>query len=243
MYDHSSHSQAAQTAMPTFADYFARNQGSLTDEQQQVLQRKRVAIIGCGGLGGYVIEELGRIGVGHLHLFDPDVFSPSNCNRQLNALNATLGYNKATVAAQRVKDMHPYCMVTVFAEDFRAVPEAEGFACDAVIDCLDDITARRDLAGLCIRCRLPLIHGAVNGWYGQVGVQPPNGDLIDRLYPVRSQKNAVLPPPSVLSFTVAVVAGLQAAETVKVLLGLWTALDNTWMHIDLKEGDFLLQEV
>lgn len=228
--------------MPTFAQYFTRNQGPLTDEQQQLLQQKRVAIIGCGGLGGYVIEELVRIGVGQLHLFDPDVFSPSNCNRQLNALGSTLGRNKAEVAAQRAEITHPYCTVKAFTKDFRAVPEAEGFACDAVVDCLDDIAARRDLARLCTRCRLPLIHGAVNGWYGQVGVQPPGGDLIDRLYPLRSQRTVVQPPPSVLSFTVAVVASLQAAETVKVLLELWTALDNTWMYIDLKEGDFLLQE-
>lgn len=229
--------------MPTFAEYFTRNQGALTDEQQQLLQQKRVAIIGCGGLGGYVIEELVRIGLGQFHLFDPDVFAPSNCNRQLNALGPTLGRNKAEVAAERAGAIHPHCTVTAFAADFRAVPEAEGFACDVVVDCLDDVTARRDLASLCSRLRLPLIHGAVNGWYGQVGVQLPGDDLIDRLYPLRPQQPVALPPPSVLSFTVAVVASLQAAETVKLLLDLWSPLTNTWMHIDLKEGDFLIQEV
>ena len=60
-----------------------------------ILQQKRVAIIGCGGLGGYVIEELARIGIGHLHRFDPDTFSASNCNRQLNALESTMGLYKA----------------------------------------------------------------------------------------------------------------------------------------------------
>ena len=229
--------------MPTFAEYFSRNQGALTDEQQQLLQQKRVAIIGCGGLGGYVIEELVRIGIGQLHLFDPDVFSASNCNRQLNALGPTLGRNKAEVAAERAGAIHPHCAVNAFAADFRAVSEAQGFACDVVVDCLDDINARRDLAAVCGRLRLPLIHGAVNGWYGQVGVHLPGGDLIDRLYPLRPQKPAALPPPSVLSFTVAVVASLQVAETVKILLDLYSPLINTWMHIDLKEGEFLLQEV
>lgn len=229
--------------MPTFAEYFSRNQGALTEEQQQLLRQKRVAVIGCGGLGGYVIEELVRIGIGQLHLFDPDTFSPSNCNRQLNALEPTLGRSKAEVAAERAGIIHPYCTVNAFAADFRAVAEAEGFACDVVIDCLDDINARRDLAAVCRRLRLPLIHGAVNGWYGQVGVQLPGGDLIDRLYPRRPPQAAVLPPPSVLSFTVAVVASLQVAETVKILLNLWSPLIDNWMYIDLKEGEFLLQEV
>ena len=104
--------------MPSFTDCFARNQGSLTDEQQHLLHKKRVAVIGCGGLGGYVIEELVRIGVGQLHLFDPDVFSPSNCNRQLNALEPTMGQNKAEVAASRAATSIP-SQVTPFPVDFR----------------------------------------------------------------------------------------------------------------------------
>jgi len=89
------HLSFGASTMPSFTDTFARNQGALSDAEQRLLQEKRVAVIGCGGLGGYVVEELVRIGVGRLHLFDPDVFSPSNCNRQLNALQSTLGRNKA----------------------------------------------------------------------------------------------------------------------------------------------------
>jgi molybdopterin/thiamine biosynthesis adenylyltransferase len=108
-----------------------------------------------------------------------------------------------------------------------------------VVDCLDDIQARRDLAMLCGQRSIPLVHGAVSGWYGQVGVQLPGGDLIERLYP---QRMVTGEPPSVLSFTVAIIASLQAAETVKLLLGLYSPLHNSWMHIDLKESDFLLNE-
>ncbi|WP_448874525.1 HesA/MoeB/ThiF family protein [Desulfobulbus propionicus] len=229
--------------MQSFAEYFARNQGALTSQQQQELRQKRVAVIGCGGLGGYVIEELVRIGIGRLDLFDPDIFSRSNCNRQLNALESTLGRNKAEVAADRCRAIHPLCSVRAFAADFRAVAEEEAFQSDVVVDCLDDIAARRDLARLCNRRRLPLIHGAVNGWYGQVGVQLPGHDLIDRLYPWRAGGAVEPSPPSVLSFTVAVVASLQAAEAVKTVLGLWSPLHNGWMHIDLREGDFLIHGV
>jgi molybdopterin/thiamine biosynthesis adenylyltransferase len=228
--------------MQNFADSFARNLGALTSRQQVELQQKRVAVIGCGGLGGYVIEELARVGIGHLVLFDPDVFSPSNCNRQLNALGTTLGQNKAAVAAARCRTIHPWCTVQFFATDFRTVPEQEGFAVDIAVDCLDDIAARRDLSALCTRRHLPLVHGAVNGWHGQVGVQLPGDDLIARLYPRRGPIQPA-PPPPVLSFTVALVASLQAAEVVKSVLGLRSPLEHGWMHIDLKEGEFLINGV
>jgi molybdopterin/thiamine biosynthesis adenylyltransferase len=225
--------------MPSFTDFFARNQGSMTDEQQHRLQAKRVAVIGCGGLGGYVIEELVRIGVGQLDLFDPDVFSPSNCNRQLNALVPTLGQNKAEVAASRAASIHPFSKVTAFPMDFRIACEEESLQVDVAVDCLDNLQARLDLAALCNGRRIPLVHGAVSGWYGQVGVQLPGTDLIERLYPQRMTENSA---PSVLSFTVAVIASLQAAETVKLLLGLPSSLHNNWMHIDLKDTDILLNE-
>jgi molybdopterin/thiamine biosynthesis adenylyltransferase len=229
-------------SMHALNEYFVRNIGSITAEQQQLLQQKQVAVIGCGGLGGYVIETLARIGVGRLHLFDPDTFSTSNCNRQMGALASTMGQNKAEVASERVAAIHPFCQARAFADDFRQVAEKQEFFGDAVVDCLDDIAARRDLAALCDRLGLPLIHGAVNGWCGQVGVQLPGHDLIGHLYPKRPGGNGKSPALSVLSFTVAVVASIQAAETVKTLLGLPSPLHNAWLYIDLKENDFLLRE-
>lgn len=226
--------------MIKFSEYFSRNHGALSAEQQQILQNCQVAVVGCGGLGGYVIEQLVRIGVGNLNLFDPDVFSPSNCNRQLNALGDTLGRNKAEVAAARSATIHPFSTVTPFPLDFRTVPKQAWDKVDVVVDCLDNIQARRDLAALCTFRNISLVHGAVNGWYGQVGVQLPGNDLITRMYPDR----IVLHPeeaPSVLSFAVAVVASFQAGEAVKLLLDLPSPLRNHWMHIDLKHCDFSIQ--
>lgn len=224
-------------SMASFQETFLRNQGALTDEQQQLLQAGRVAVVGCGGLGGHVIEELVRVGVGRLHLFDPDVFCPSNGNRQLNALQSTMGHNKAEAAARRAADIHPFCAVQAHAADFRDLAPETSFQVDVVVDCLDNAAARHDLATLCGRRGLPLVHGAVAGWYGQVGVVLPGATLLERLYPARASVSA---PPAVLSFAVAVVASLQAAEAVKLLLGLPSALCDAWLHIDLKDCDFLL---
>lgn len=224
--------------MPASADLFARNLGALSAEQQQRLGQCSAAVVGCGGLGGYVIEALVRIGVGGLRLFDPDVFTSSNRNRQLNALERTLGRNKAETAAERAAAIHDRTVVRAIATDFRT--EEEAFATvDVVIDCLDDIQARRDLAGVCRRFDLPLVHGAVKDWYGQVGVQLPGNDLLALLYPERTGRPRQEPLP-VLSFTVTAVASLQAAEAVKLLLGLPSPLHNSWMHLDLKQCEFLL---
>ena len=106
-----------------------------------------------------------------------------------------------------------------------------------MVDCLDDIPARRDLGARCRALDLPLVHGAVTGWYGQVGVQRPGDDLLDRLYPARTVRPAAMPPP-VLACTVAVVASLQAAETLKLLLGLPSPLANSWLHVDLLDCSF-----
>lgn len=226
--------------MTPFSELFSRNLGALTPEQQQTLQHRQVAVIGCGGLGGYVIEQLVRIGVGQLSIFDPDVFSVSNCNRQLNALSHTMGLGKTEVAAARSAAIHPFNQVTPFPADFRAVSGDTWDRIDVVVDCLDNIQGRRDLAALCNTKNIALVHGAVKGWYGQVGVQLPGGDLIARLYPERMTSQPQEPPP-VLAFTVAVVASLEVGEAVKLLLGLPSPLHNNWLHIDLQHYDFSLQ--
>jgi len=210
-----------------------RNAHALTSDEQKTLKDAQVVVCGCGGLGGQVIENLVRIGVGNLTLFDPDVFSSSNLNRQLGALSETLGRNKAEVLAERVGRIHDLCRVKTFQKDFRMAKNFQG--ADVVVDCLDDVKARFELAERCHQQNLPLVHGAVNGWYGQVGVQCPGDNLLDRLYPYQDIKTD---PPSVLSFTASLVASLQAAETVKQLLNKSSRLEKGWLAIDLLHGDF-----
>ncbi len=225
--------------MSEFKKLFSRNFGTLSIEQQQSLQEKKVAVIGCGGLGGHAIEQLVRLGVGCVYCVDPDVFSLSNCNRQLNATSRTLGQNKAEVAARRSADIHPYARVLPFPLDFQSPLAVDAFAVDVVIDCLDNIQARRDLSVRCKQNGLPLVHGAVSGWCGQVGVQPPDGDLIGRLYPQHSGTDPTV-APSIIACTVALVASMQVVEALKQLLGIPSDLNNSWLHIDLKYSEFIL---
>jgi len=223
--------------MSDFNELFSRNIGTLDSEQQEQLQQSRVAVVGCGGLGGHVVEQLVRLGVGRIHCFDPDIFSLSNCNRQLNATRDTMGQKKATIAAARASAIHGFNTTIAYPDDFRNHLYSDALAVDLIVDCLDEIKARRELSVYCRKNSLTLVHGAVQGWYGQVGTQPPHSNLLDRLYPAHTV-SSIIQSPSVLAPAVALVASLQANETIKILLGIPSPLVDSWLHIDLRDLEF-----
>ena len=82
-------------------DRYSRNMLALSKEENKSLRDKKVCVIGCGGLGGYIIEMLGRLGIGTIVAVDGDVFEISNLNRQLLSDVTNLGLNKATQAQKR----------------------------------------------------------------------------------------------------------------------------------------------
>lgn len=224
--------------MAEFPIELERNRKAISLHQQQQLCNSHVAVIGCGGLGGFVAEELARIGIGRLTLYDPDSFSPSNCNRQINALESTLGQNKAEVTARRIVSIGTGCTPTSVAADFRGrLPEKDALP-EVIVDCLDSIATRFELADLCNQLGIPMVHGAVSHWYGQVGVQLPGFHLPSAIFPGWEQQKSAQEPPPVLSFTVATIASFQACEVTKLLLGLPSSLHNAWMQIDLKHNTY-----
>ncbi len=111
------------------------------------LAAAKVAVFGVGGVGGSVCEALVRAGVGELHLFDHDRVSPSNLNRQMTALQSTLGQLKVDVMARRAADINPACRVAANAvfylpENADAYPLG-GF--DAVVDAVDTVSAKLEI--------------------------------------------------------------------------------------------------
>ena len=195
---------------------YERNIPALREEECARLRGRRVAVIGCGGLGGHLIELLSRVGVGHLRVVDGDVFEPSNLNRQLYSSPELFGRSKAKTAAERVRRMNPEIGVEAAAvfltrENARALIAG----CDAVLDALDSIESRRVLEEACHAEKVPYIYGAVSGWVAQAAISMPGDGLIERLYP----EGTVLHSKSVLSFTPALCASVQAALCVKLLTG------------------------
>lgn len=107
----------------------------------------KVSVFGLGAVGSYAVEGLARAGVGHFRLVDFDAFKPSNLNRQLYALNSTLGRAKAEVAAERILDINP--QASVLAETaFAHADTLEGLLSDRpdlVIDAVDSLAPKTEI--------------------------------------------------------------------------------------------------
>lgn len=218
---------------------YQRNRQAISVGQQLTLFRSRVAVIGCGGLGGYVIEELTRLGVGTIIAIDPDVFEEHNLNRQLLSSPATLGRAKVEAAAARVAEINPaVTLVPVRAAYAPENGEELLRGAHVVVDALDSIPTRLALAGTCAGLGIPLVHGAIGGWYGQVTTQFPGDDTIQRLYSRWVEGKGVEQQLGNPSFTPALVASIEATEVCKLLLGVGEPLRNRKLYINLLEMEF-----
>jgi molybdopterin/thiamine biosynthesis adenylyltransferase len=216
---------------------YRRNRQTLSTDDQLRLFRSRVVVVGCGGLGGYVVEEAARAGVGTLVLVDPDVFEEHNLNRQLLSSFDALGQPKVDAGRERVASVNPAVTVCTHRTALSAENGREILAgSSAVVDALDNLTTRRELAALCRELGIPLVHGAIAGWYGQVTVQLPGKDMSGLLG--TGQGKGVEQKLGNPSFTPAVIASLQAAELVKVLLGRATPLAGQLLLVNLLDMDF-----
>ena len=195
---------------------YARNIPALTEAECRILRQKRILVVGCGGLGGHIIDQLARIGVGSLRVVDGDVFEASNLNRQLLSSVPLLGISKAGAAAEHIARVNPEIIADP-AECFLSEDNVKDLVgdCDVVMDALDNIASRKILASACAEAGLPYIYGAISGWVAQAAVSMPGDNLMEKLYP----EGTVLRDKSVLSFTPALCASLQVSLCVKLLTG------------------------
>lgn len=219
---------------------YVRNFPSISEEEQQILLGKTVSVIGCGGLGGHIIDEIARIGVGCIRVIDCDEFSESNLNRQLLSTEKNVGKRKAKEAAKRIKAVNSSVKVKVIDKALtaeNAVSILKGS--DIVIDALDNVEGRLIAEDACEKLGLYFIHGAVAGWCGQASTVAPGSGFLEKIYP----KDSKLKAPSVLSFGPDLVAAIQAAEAIKVLLGRGDTLEGKLLMADLLNLTFETVEI
>lgn len=203
----------------------------ISKDEQSKLKEKRIAVLGAGGLGGYVIEMTARMGVGELLIFDFDDFSESNLNRQIFATEKNLGNNKAFEAKKRLSEINSETKVEIVTEKLNKgeiTARLEG--CDVVVDCLDTVRDKLLLQRIAKELDMPMIHGAIGGWFGQVTTIMPGNDTLDIIYPDGEEPDNSDGNPS---FTPAIIAGFQVSEVIKVLLGYEDILQRKLLAIDL----------
>ncbi|MBR6939686.1 MAG: tRNA threonylcarbamoyladenosine dehydratase [Clostridia bacterium] len=140
------------------SDRFARTRMLIGDKALDKLKNSRVLLFGLGGVSSYTAEALARAGVGNISLVDSDTVAPSNLNRQLCALESTVGRYKTEVVAERIQQINPDCNVTVYTDFYLPGSDIVDFtAYDYVADAIDTVKAKLDIAEKCINSGVPVI--------------------------------------------------------------------------------------
>lgn len=156
---------------------FSRLTKILGSSSLDVLSQKKILILGCGGVGGYVAEALARSNIGSLILVDYDVVDESNINRQIIALSSTIGRKKVDVLEERIKDINPFCNVTkldtfisnkdidiIFQYDF-----------DYLVDACDTVSTKMAVIQKCLEKDIPFISSMGTG----NKLDPSKLDIVD----------------------------------------------------------------
>ena len=183
-----------------------------------------------GGLGGHVVEQLVRCGVGELVAVDADQFDETNLNRQLLSDLNSIGLGKTEAARNRVAEINDAVKFHPFACELEDLEGNVYDGVDLIFDCLDSIPSRLHLQDMGELYDVPLVHGAIGGWYGQVAIVWPGSKLLSNIYGTRREgiEKVLGNPP----FTPAFIATLMVSEGIKLLLGRKQE-ENTVLFADL----------
>ena len=219
---------------------YRKNIGTVGREGQTRLLRATVAVVGVGGLGGWVAEGLARMGLGHLVLIDGDVYAEDNLNRQLGCVERVVGQPKVSVLCRRIAEVNGAVTVTVRMEWLREDNAADLLAgADVVVDALDTLPARFVLQGAAGQLGLPLVHGAIAGYTGQVMTIFPGDRGLSALYgdadgvPERGLETQLGNPAA----TPMMIAAWQTQEVVKLLTERGTPLRGKLLIFDMEHAD------
>lgn len=142
-----------------------------------LFRQASVCVIGIGGVGSWVAEALARSAIGQITLIDLDDICITNTNRQIHALEGTIGEPKVDVMAERVRLINPECQVDTI-DDFITlanIPELVGNQFNYVIDCIDSVKEKAALIAHCKRNKIPVI--TVGGAGGQT--DPTQISIVD----------------------------------------------------------------
>jgi len=204
---------------------------------QESLARARVAIVGAGGLGCPAALYLAASGVGRITLIDADSVTTSNLHRQILFGPDDVGALKVDAAATALKRVSPWCAVDPQADRITADTAVAALAGhDVIVDGTDTFVSRMVIADAARELHLPLVWGAVQGWFGQVTVFDDSVGLRD-LFPSEPPPDfGVCDAGGVLGTLCGQVGTAMATEAIKVLTGAGAPLVGTLAVLDAREG-------
>ncbi len=217
---------------------YQRSLGTVGWDGQLALLRATVGIVGLGGLGGWIVEGLARMGVGRLILIDGDRFAENNLNRQALCWESNLGQYKTDAAADRVRQLNPAVETvahTVWA-DARSLPRLLAGA-QVIVDALDTLPTRFLLQRVAQTLGVPMVHGAIAGYIGQVMTIFPTDAGLFALYPEgKSPERGAEALWGNPAATPMMIAAWEIQEVVKLITGRGQPLRNRMLLMDAEQG-------
>ncbi|MBW4359845.1 HesA/MoeB/ThiF family protein [Flavobacterium taihuense] len=203
---------------------------------QQKLQDARVLVIGAGGLGCPVLQNLAAAGVGNIGIVDGDVVEETNLHRQLLYTLKDCGNSKAETAKKAIFELNPEINVTVFSEFFTAQNAARIVKdYQIIVDCTDAITVRYLINDISVAKRIPMVYASIHKFEGQISVfNYNNGPSYRCLFPEQERLNAIpnCADSGVLGILPNTIGTLQATEVLKIILGIGEILSGKLLIYD-----------
>lgn len=221
------------------------------EQGQSALQQAKVLIVGMGGLGNPAAHYLAASGIGKLYIADGDVIELSNLPRQTLFSDQDIGSNKAQTAQEKLQRQYPDIDIEVIDEMLDDELASYYLShVDVVLDCTDNINARYLLNQHCVALKVPLIIGAATGFDGQclvVNSTQKNSACYQCLFPKAKQAPVEnCQTLGILSPVLAIIAGMQVLQTIKLITGIKVAtnklllldgLNASWQQFNLPKNE------
>ena len=201
-------------------------------EGQRKLSKSRILVIGAGGLGSPVALYLAAAGIGLIGIVDDDNVDLSNLQRQVLHNTGDIGTPKAASAKEKISLLNPGIKVIAHHARFNADTASRilGDGYDAVIDCTDNPASKFLVNDICVEAGIPLVHGAINQFSGNVMTIVSDSATLRDLFgtppPTSSQ------PIGTFGAIAGIIGSIQAAEAIKLQLGIGNLLVNRVLTFD-----------
>jgi adenylyltransferase/sulfurtransferase len=203
---------------------------NIGEEGQKKLKQAHVFIAGAGGLGSPLSILLATAGIGKLRIVDHGAVELSNLNRQILYGNEDLGKTKVLCAQKALERLNPYIQVEAIKSTIQInnVDKLVG-PCGIIVDALDNFATRYLLNEVAFQRGIPLVHGGVQEFYGQVTtIIPGETNCLKCLFP----EGPIQQTWPIISITCGLIASIQAAEVIKYILGIGNLLVNRLLLVD-----------
>ena len=213
--------------------YFNRQIQLWGKATQKSLEKKKIAIIGSGGLGSTLALALGTSGIGEIHMVDFDIVSLHNLHRQIAFTLADQGKNKAKTAAQLIENKNPFVKVAGFDMDFEAFGRLEN-RYDLILDATDNLPVRGEIDKYAKQTKTPWIYASVEEFNGQVCFFE---EANFQVFNISDHKPGGIAAPIVMH-----IGSLQANLALRYLAGLSVAKDKLYYLYFNQEGELITQK-